>query len=72
MLLTIAIISGLMFLVYFFSVTLGKNDGSTNALTYPAILVLATWALNPTLAIIFLCISIALIIIAIIGYQMNN
>ncbi len=69
MILTISIISGVMFFVYFCSISIGKEDGTTNILTYGAILSISTWCQNTVLGIVFLSIVILMTIIAILGYS---
>lgn len=68
MLLTISIISGLMFFVYFCSVSLAKEEGSTNIVTYGAILVISIWLQSVVTGIVFLCIVVFMTILAVISY----
>jgi len=61
MILTITIISGVMFLFYLIFNIIGDEDfHSSNVLVYGSINVLSSWYLNTTIGIVFLCIEIFL------------
>lgn len=69
MILAIAIISGIVFVIYFLMCSLSYEDpGSTHLLTYGAILVLSTWCLNPIIGKIFLWITVVSTLFALVVY----